>query len=331
VPIERDLSGLPAATTTSQAGWAPDPQPRFGHILAEKWARERTEKAHAIEGSRFRHSDAGACSRAIAYAALKVPESNPIDLAGLFIAGQGTLIHDAWQAVLQARYGHNAEVEVKVGEGDESGHIDAVVQYQPWGTALIVVSIELKTVDGYAYKLAVGERGPAQGPKWQHMIQGALNASRVQADESVIVYLARGAISIQAAARKKIDELSRFVAEWTMPQETYEALAQRERTRIGKILEMVDSGTLPARKIPDPELPGRHLIVEPRTGGWVATDENGMTTDAGSCWQCAYCRYQDVCVQTKAERTPVDVLRQIGVLDAVAPPESGTEPYPDQD
>jgi hypothetical protein len=341
MPVNRDLSSLPRASAATGEGWAPDPQPRFGHLLAEAWAAKNAgRKAHAIEGSRFRHSDAGACSRAVAYAALGVPESNPMDLAGHFIAEQGTLVHEALQNVLMAMYGDDCQVEVKVGEDWHSGHVDVVLTHTPMDVytearragadqaqaqrralqAVFaegdkkVISVEIKTVDGYGYKLAVGERGPAQGPKWQHAVQAALNAAEVDADQSVIIYLARGAISIQAAQRKRIDPMLRFVAEWTQTREQYLPLAEVELRRVGGILTLLDDGMLPARKIPDPELPPRHLIVDPRKGSWVAHDDEGMVIDAGETWQCVYCRYQDLCVQTHAERTPVDVLRQLGVL-----------------
>jgi hypothetical protein len=313
MPVNRDLSSLPRANDAAGQGWVPDSTPRFGHLLAEAWAAKNSApKPHAMEGSRFRHSDAGTCSRAVAYASLGVPVSNPMDLAGFFVAEQGTLLHDAMQAVLVNRWGSQAEIEVKVGgEGWHSGHIDAVVRTEQRymfrdneSTDPYMVSIEIKSVGGFAFKLAVGNRGAAQGPKWQHVLQAALNAAEIDADESVVLYLSREAISIQEAGRKGTPELMRFMAEWTQTRDEYLPLAQRELRRVHGILGLLAEDQLPARKIPEPELAGA-LIVDPRKGSWITRDADGMVTDAGEAWQCAYCRWQDVCTLTPAERTPL--------------------------
>lgn len=336
MPVNRDLSSLPRANDAAGQGWVPDSTPRFGQLLAEAWAAKNAEpKAHALPGSRFRHSDAGACSRAVAYASLDVPVSNPMDLAGFFVAEQGTLLHDAMQAVLKERYGPDCEVEVKAGvHGNwHSGHIDVVITWVPEGCPRhnpegeitaegctcpepVLVSIEIKSVGGFAFKLAVGNRGPAQGPKWQHVLQSALNAAEVDADESVVLYLSREAVSIQEAGRKGTSELGRFMAEWTQTRDEYLPLAEVELRRIKGILDLLDEdyvtkegatvrGMLPARKIPDPEMAGNVVIVDPRKGSWIERDAEGLVVDAGETWQCAYCRWQDVCTLTPAERTPL--------------------------
>lgn len=317
--LARDLSHLPAPAKTRDEGCPPDPQPRFAHLLAEAWAEqdgEEGDRPRARKDARFRHSDAGGCSRAIAYAALGVPASNPMDLAGTFTVRLGTLVHDAWQRVLEDRY-PGAEVEAKVGSGERAGHIDAVVTIPKVGTggAFIekVVAIEGKTVGGFAYKLAVGERGAPQGPKHAHIVQAALNASEVNADEAVVVYWSKDSISVQAAARKRIGELARFCAEWTFPRERYEPIAENERRRVDSILALLDEGTLPGRRYPDPELPVRHVIVDPKSGRWEQRDDDQIV-DTGTWWACGYCRWQDTCAQTPAGRAPVSTLVDIGAM-----------------
>lgn len=322
--LARDLSDLPK-DSRSQAveGWQPDPDPHLARLLAEHWHAEAValgEKERATATARFRHSDAGGCSRAVAYAALNLEPTNPMDPAGHFITRQGQIIHDAWQERFLAEAPDRREVEVKVtlADGEMAGHADGV-EYdapapRPAPSDGVAVVVEGKSVDGYAYKLAVGERGPAQGPKSEHVIQASLNGRGLDADEAVVCYWPRGAISIQAAKRKAhITEDLRVSAQWTLDRETYEPIADREIERVTAILALVDEGVLPRRRVPSPELPATHLITNPRDGSWVATDEKGSMLDAGTTWHCPYCRYQDLCVQTPAERCKIDEVPAVAV------------------
>lgn len=327
MPLKRDLSHLPQASSTPDSA-PPDAVPRFGPLLAQRWQAENVPLPRAHESARFRHSDAGNCARAIAYAALDVPASNPMDLAGFWITNLGRVIHELFQDELEKTYGPDVEIEVKVHKGERAGHVDAVVSIKglhlptcnknegPNGFAVecdcgqpdYVISIEYKSAGGYKYKLAVGERGAPEGPGYQHVVQAALNAEALDADESVIIYGARDVISIQAAARKAhIDENLRFTAEWTYTREQYKPIAEAERNRVAAILEMVDGGMLPARKIPDPEIPKRAIIVSPRDGTWVEYDAQGVSiVESKTTWHCAYCRWQDMCATTKPGRIPIE-------------------------
>lgn len=319
--LKRDLSHLPPPPTDKPEGVPPDPTPRFGHLLAQRWRDEDVPLARAHPDARFRHSDAGNCARAVAYAALDVPASNPMDLAGFWVTNMGRGLHELFQDDLEARYGGDVEVEVKVHDGERAGHVDAVVSiprspehpvgHPYWapeeGHPPFVISIEFKSCGGYKYKLAVGERGAPEGPSYQHILQAALNAKALDADECVIVYLARDVISIQAAGRKPhLNELSRFCAEWTFTREQYEPIAQREIERVEAILAMVDDGMLPARKIPDPEIPATAVVISPRDGTWIEYDTQGQALDSRTTWHCAYCRWQDLCATTKPGRIPVE-------------------------
>jgi hypothetical protein len=292
---------LPGAAAKRDAGWKPDSSVRFGHILAERWDELSEPRLRALPGARFRHSHAGACARAVGYAALDVEPSNPMDLAGTWVTQQGVLIHDAWQEELQRRYGPaSASVEVVVGSDDRAGHVDAVIT-----SSDKVIAVEGKSVGGYAYQLAVGAKGRAEGPRFQAVCQAALNGYEVDADEVVIVYWARDAISVQQARRKNIGPLGRFVAEWTLPRERYEPIAKLEIERVEQLLLQVDGGQYPARHIPDPELPANHLIVDPRQGAWVELSDDGQAIDAGATWQCAYCPWLDMCALTEPGPIPI--------------------------
>jgi hypothetical protein len=48
----------------------------------------------------------------------------------------------------------------------------------------------LKTVNGFSFKMkATGFKGPAEGPSWAHILQGALAARALGADTMIIAYL----------------------------------------------------------------------------------------------------------------------------------------------
>lgn len=303
--LKADLSHLPTPARTSGSGWAPDPEPRFIQALAEKWRDENEAagpKPRAVETSRFRHSDAGKCARAIAFAALDLPPSNPMDLSGVWNTSLGTAVHGMWQEVV-AELHPTALIEPKVStiDGLGSGHIDAVF---PDGTK---VAFELKTVGGFAFKMAVGERGNAQGPKTEHVMQASLNGVAVDADEVVIGYLAKETLSVNVAAKKGFSELGRFAAEWTIPRDQYEPIAAAEAARVSGILALLDSGQLPARKFPPGELPHGAEIVDPTTGRWEV-HENGKVVDVGTWWACGYCNHRDRCAGTEAGRQPIETV-----------------------
>lgn len=309
--IKTDLTHLPSPAKTSDAGHAPDAKPRFAHLLVEQWRDEEERKgplARAHPDSRFRHSDAGKCARAVAYAALDIAPSDPMDLSGFWNTGLGRIIHQLVQAAIEQEYpGAQIETKVRTDGADGSGHIDAVVR-MPDGP---VVAIEIKSIGGFAFKLAVGERGAAQGPKLGHQYQAALNAASVDADEAVIVYLSKEAISVNAAKKKGFDEIARFAAEWTLTREQYQPLAAVEANRVAKILEVVDTGELPKRVIPGAELPTGHEIIDAKTGRWEVRGEDGKVVDTGTWWECSYCSHQTLCDRVGPGRVAVDQLVEI--------------------
>jgi hypothetical protein len=312
-----DLGHLPKAKQVE--GEPPDEHPRWGSILVD-WCHAQAEKnkPNAVQGARFRHSDAGICSRALAYAALGIESSNPPDPQGYYIFWLGDTIHEAWQAALQAKFGDAAEVEVKVGADDMGGHIDAVVKLETGKTKPYVVAIEAKSQGGYGYKMASARfNGPPEGPKLGHKLQAFLNAKAVDADEAVVVYFAKDPNNWVA---DELDPMLRVVAEWTYPREVYEPIADKEIWRIHEILRLLDEEKLlPARKAP--ELGAQHhLILDPSKGEWanIVDGHPVFPEKYKPYWGCSYCRYQDTCTQTSAERQPVARLVEIGVLRSEA-------------
>ena len=297
-----DLSHLPKATPPdAPESIAPDADPRFVQLLAEAWSADRGDDKPTAMGTRLRHSDAGKCARYLSYVAAGVPVSDPMDLTGVWNTSLGTLIHEAWQAVLQARY-PDAEIEPKaqVHGLDASGHLDAVIYLEDR-----TIAYELKTIGGYGFKAAVGKAGrgrPAEGPKREHLTQAAMNGLAVDADEVVIGYLSKEAISVTAG--RDLSDVARFCAEWTFPREVWHPIALAETDRMAKILALLDDdGMLAARKFPPGTLPAGAEIVDPTTGRWEQHDD-GILVDTGTWWACGYCSRRTHCATTEPGRIP---------------------------
>lgn len=313
----KDLSGLPKAKG-GRSGRLPDENPRFIQCLVEAWAEEHDENKPTAMGTKFRHSDAGGCGRAITYTAAGIPASDPMDLSGVWNVGLGQRLHDLWQYVLQAKH-PGAEVEVKVATrgADGSGHIDAVIRHEGR-----TIAYELKSIGGWGYKAAIGlAKGDAEGPKTSHLLQASLNGLGVDADEVVIGYLSKEAVSIGIAESKRLSELERFCAEWTFTREQYEPLAVAEAERISGLLALVEDGTLGRRNVPHDMDRGAE-IMEPATGAWVNEHPDGTVIATGKQWTCGYCKFQSLCAMTPPGRIPVSDVRDIAVATGLMPEEA---------
>lgn len=313
--IARTIDDLPE-------GLPPDPEPRYAHLLAEHWADQDHSLEHAVPGTRFRHSNAGACARRLAYSAAGIEITDPMDLTGVFATQVGSILHEAWQAEMGRRFGDAVEFEVtcQIPGFDGSGHIDAVVREERFaderpghgiGSRKVgerVTAYELKTVGGYAFKAAVGKirRGqPAEGPKREHIMQAALNGLAIGADEVVVGYMAKEALSVNVGAG--LTPAQRFTAEWTFPRDLYVPVAEAEVGRVTAILELLEGqGMLAARKIPG--VPGE--IIDPLDGSWQRHDRDGQLIDLGKAWNCGYCPHRRACARTPAGRIPVEAAEE---------------------
>lgn len=302
--LKRDISDLPPGD--DRTGLLPDAEPRFVQVLVDQWHEAREDDKPTALGTRFRHSDAGKCARVLSYKALGFAQTDPMDRTGTWNTEIGTTLHGRWQAALLEKY-PDAEVEVKVRTADDvdgSGHIDAVIKLDGK-----TICYELKTVGGYAFKSAVGKqrRGtPAEGPKAGHILQVSLAASALGADEAVIGYLAKEAISVNIG--KGMSDLDRIHAEWTFTPDQFEPLAAEERKRIAGILALADDGLLAARKVPH-EMPRGAEITDPSRGLWQQVDADGQIVDTGKFWGCAYCSHQSLCATTEPGRIKADDVK----------------------
>lgn len=326
--IRQDNSDLPRPT---QEGNPPDPTPTIGQMLAESWGvadeDERDGHVASREGRYIRLGWGGKCARDIGYRLLGVEPSNPPDLAARWRMGLGTRVHELLQDVIAAAF-PNADIEKVVG-----AEHDTIMGIPTSGrTDLFIVdrerekertAVEVKTINGFGFKMAVGARGTPEGPRTGALFQAALNGRAHQADQVKIILLSLECLSdreLESLVKKQggtADSWRKFVAEWTYDMADLDEMVDRELKRLGKIIEIVDeradwlvkvedasahpdeAGTeppLPPRSIPF-EMPARARVTDPTTGAWQL-EVDGNVMDAGKTWMCAgYCDYRDQCVK----------------------------------
>lgn len=300
----KDLSHLP--TANKPEGLAPDDDPVYVRMLVEEMERRGAWSLEfdydvdkpQVSDTMSRHSSANSCLKAAALNRDGV-ERDPMDPAGLWVTFLGTMAHDAFQSALSSHLDDDVEFEVGSTFSDlTSGSCDALVHEPEPGIGREV--IELKTCGGFLYKLAIGERGVAQGPKSAHLVQLALNVVGHDADRGTIVYLSTEAVSIGAAERKGIDEWTRFGAQWSFSREHLEPLADAWLERLAWVRDHETDET--PRFWPD-ETPLGARIVDPNSSRWELRDGEDIV-DTGSVWGgsgCLYCNVRTACIKAWAD------------------------------
>lgn len=241
-------------------------------------------------GTRGRGSDAGKCSRQIAFQILEFERQVPIPPATLMAFKVGHALHDAVQTVAEQRL--EAEREVVADwrpQYDVSCHGDLL--YTMKSTGLRTVG-EIKSKAGYGFLLATGERASEDGPgpKMEDVLQAALTAAAPNIDAQLIhmIYLDKDKHGI---AEWLIDMDQPFPQWGGSPRE----LAMAELERFTGIFGRIDDGLMPVRYIPNfgrvQEPPAQNTRNDP--------------------WQCRYCAFQPVCVRMEVGATPIDAARLI--------------------
>lgn len=299
----KDLSDLPKSH-----GHTPDKAPWLAPALADKWAEtvDRQEPAMASEEARIRHSWAGDCARAMGYHVMDVEVSDELSVADFWRFGTGSVIHERWQEVIAVAFpSAEVEKEVVIEEIPSAGHIDLFIPggHEPSDIVLPLtnsVSVELKSINGFGFKKAVGARGEAEGPRTSAVLQGSLNAHAADADEMKIVYLSLENLSPYELKKIGEHEWQRFAAEWTYTRDEYEALAQPEIKRMSKVLEYVDAGKLPPRQVPDDSMPKGARVTDPSKGSWTLVNTDGDIIQSGRTWRCDYCPFRRLCISDGA-------------------------------
>lgn len=279
----------------------PDKDPWFIKPVADSWFQRyldqgKHEKAHAIEGTLWRASMAGSCSRQMAYYLAGFRDTEPPDLATAWRFEIGNLAHADVQAIIEDVFpGSKCEVTVKIGELG-SGRMDVLVMRPNEDGEPFTSSVEIKTMNGTGFKsmrFGLGSK-PPEGLSWKHIAQGSVNAASFDPlpDELVIVIM-----SLELHQAKASESVyDRFCAQYTFTQSEYLAVAEYEINRVERIAEIVErKGPSGVRRIiPDPSMP-RHVVVQPGRGLYEILDSNDQSLGTGFTWHCNYCPYQTQC------------------------------------
>lgn len=243
-------------------------------------------------GTPLRYSSAFSCGRQQGYASLNVDPTEPMDTAGAWATGLGTIVHEALQEAISRRF-PSAQFEVPSMIGDFlSGSCDALIDIYDVGTNYggTHVLYELKTMGTYGFDKQVGWnrlRGTVsapQGASAKAIAQAGMNALGIElANPDIrIETLVMGSIGFEALSINKANNMgvsgvNRFLAEFEIPRVEWEPLAQGEIRRMEGFAFTLDTGFLPER--------------------WAQDDDNKfMKLDPnGRAWQCDYCAYRSLC------------------------------------
>jgi hypothetical protein len=270
--------------------YQPSDNPTFTHLLAaEMWERSQVPKPTAL-GTPLRYSSSFACARQQGYYAFDIEPTEPMDEAGAWVTGIGTIIHEAAQEAILKAY-PAAEFEVASGTNYISGSCDALIplgQATPEGATHILW--ELKTMGTYSFDKQVGwnrMRGEwkyPEGPALKAIAQAGMNALGIEAtregvriEDVVMGSVTFEALSITKADKMDVKDYNRFLAEFWIPRDTWEPLAISELKRAEGIFKDVEQGLLPDRVARDDE--GAQITLNP----------------SGRAWQCDYCSFKTIC------------------------------------
>jgi len=257
------------------------------------------------KGTPLRYSSAYGCGRQQGYAGLGVAPTEPMDEAGAWATGLGTIIHEALQDSISRKF-PSAEFEVASQLGDVSGSCDALIPVSEfsgleplWGVDFnsgnaTHVLYELKTMGTYSFDKQVGwnrmrgQKNEGEGPALKAIAQAGINALGIEAAFNGAVHiewLVMGSMTFEALSKNKaanmgVDGTNRFLAEFYVPRSEWENIARNELERMQGISLNLDLGYIADR---------------------YAMDDNGdpivLNPNSGKFWQCDYCAFRTLCVE----------------------------------
>lgn len=299
--IKRDNSSLP--TNRAVDGNPPVLAPLVVPVLAERWfakyqAEGQTEKAKALPARSFRASWAAKrCDRSLQYALNNVPASEPLTLADYWRFGLGTMVHEYLQETFVDLF-PNTKCEVPVDLMtiglDGSATVD-MITYNPDGSVQYVV--EIKTINGFGFKKsATAFKGPAEGPRWSAVVQGALAATALDAEGLIIAYLSLENLSPSIAlSYGNGTTVGQFAAEWHYTNEEFAPIAAAEVERINRVMLMNGANVTVPRAIHDPEVTPGATVTDSSKGTWMVRNGDAII-GTGRTWMCDYCDHRSQCI-----------------------------------
>jgi len=282
-------------------------------LVEELHVKSAVPKPTAL-GTPLRYSSAFGCGRQQGYAALGVEPTEPMDEAGAWATGLGTIVHEALQDALSRKF-PSSQFEVASKLGEISGSCDALISLDDirnnavwdvdWNQGTHVL-YELKTMGTYSFDKQVGwnrMRGTVshegEGPALKAIAQAGMNALGIMDSfgHIDIQWLVMGSITFEALSKNKassmgIEGTNRFLAEFYVPRSEWEPVAREELARMESLAYVVDQGYIP----------DRHAVTD---GGQFLE----LNPNSSKFWQCDYCAFKTVCQQ--------DGPGQVRVIDSV--------------
>jgi hypothetical protein len=300
----------------SREGIVPSRKPFFVTEVAKAWyaeylASEASTKGLAIpEAGPYRGSMAAhRCDRELYYALKGTDASNPPTLADVWRMRLGQLVHDLIGPIVEQAYPgarHEVKVDYRAIGVPGSGHADMADDDE-------TLLAEYKTINGFGFKMIASTfKGPAEGPKYGHVMQAAMSAAAQSGITKVVIaYFSLENISADLEDTVESD-ISRFAAEWHFTVEELQPLVDYEVARIKRVMRMVEMDMLPERELHDPEYPAGAVVQTPhkqrnRTLWTVVGADGESVSDSGKFWGCGYCRWLDQCNQDGAGAPGVEV------------------------
>lgn len=262
--------------------------------LIREWHEASAVKKPTALGTDFRYSSSHGCARQQAYNALDATPTEPMDEAGAWATGLGTLIHEKVQEAIARRY-PGAEFEVASGDGVVSGSCDALISIHDIGSTYGGTHVlwELKTMGSYGFDKQVGwgrmksTTKTPEGPAAKAVAQAGMNALGIENNRPGvrIETLILGSITFEALSKNKaytmgVEGVNRFLAEFLIPREEWEPLARQELDRIHGVAEDVANGFIPERRGVDDDV----LVMQ-------------LNPTSGRHWQCDYCAFRTLCIE----------------------------------
>lgn len=160
--------------------------------------------------------------------------------------------------------------------------------------------LELKSQGGFGFKMmATTFKGPPTGPRYGHILQGALVGAVLDARRVYVGYLALENLSPSMAKDFADSEVARFGAEWIYDMATLMPYVEAEQKRVERLLRFRGTTMLPSRELHDPEYPVGATVTDPAPARGNApwkVEIGGELRALGDTWMCSYCDFRDRCV-----------------------------------
>lgn len=264
-------------------------------------------------GTPFRVSDSGACIRKRTFSAFGARESDEFSSQTYMAFEIGNAIHKSIQDALECDgngwYFESevpidlTEVSKKVGHGVEefglSGHCDGIITNIEQNTRTI---LEIKTVSGYAAKLAWPYPGRDEGPKREHVSQATLYALGVEAESILLVYVAKESdyrVGVKAGDMMQWEFGLHETTDYWGGQTPYDLAMQELR-------HFQYAGRYYAKDQIAP------AFVPRDNGELVLVHDRPEYQQKGAVpWNCAYCNYNTTCQTLSADEVSVDLIERI--------------------